>query len=106
MSFFILPDGANLGHYRNACIDAPTAQIHVEMDREKRKALCSEAQKILAEDLPYLPMWLSDVVSVHRQFTPSGSREGSDDLPLSPTADFDFLTTLHSDRQSSAHPDE
>ncbi len=100
------PDGANRGHYRNARIDALTAQIHVEMDREKRKALCSEAQKILAEDLPYLPMWFSDVVSVHRRFTPSGSREGSGDLPLSPTADFDFLTTLHSDRQSSAHPNE
>ncbi len=88
------PDGANRGHYRNARIDALTAQIHVEMDREKRKALCSEAQKILAEDLPYLPMWFSDVVSVHRRFTPSGSREGSGDFPLSPTGDFDFLRML------------
>jgi len=92
------PDGANRGHYRNARIDALTAQIHVEMDREKRKALCSEAQKILAEDLPYLPMWFSDVVSVHRRLL--------GDLPLSPTADFDFLTTLHSDQQSSTHPNE
>jgi len=56
------------------------------MDREKRKALCSEAQKILADDLPYLPMWFTDVVSVHRRTL--------GDLPLSPTADFDFLATL------------
>ncbi len=58
------------------------------MDREKRKALCSEAQKIIADDLPYLPMWFTDVVSVHR-------RELGD-LQLSPTGDYDFLATLNS----------
>ena len=42
------PDGANRGHYRNPRIDALTDQIRVEMNQEKRKALCSEAQKILA----------------------------------------------------------
>jgi peptide/nickel transport system substrate-binding protein len=80
------PDGANRGHYRDPRIDALTDQIRTEMDREKRKALCSEAQKILADDLPYLPMWFTDVVSVHRRTL--------GDLPLSPTADFDFLATL------------
>jgi peptide/nickel transport system substrate-binding protein len=78
------PDGANRGHYRNARIDALTDQIHVEMDQEKRKALCSEVQKILAEDLPYVPLWFSDVVSVHRR--------SLGDLNLSPTGDFDFLS--------------
>jgi peptide/nickel transport system substrate-binding protein len=80
------PDGANRGHYRNPRIDALTDQIRTEMDREKRKAFCSEAQKILAGDLPYLPMWFTDVVSVHRRTL--------GDPPLSPTADFDFLSTL------------
>jgi peptide/nickel transport system substrate-binding protein len=80
------PDGANRGHYRNPRIDALTDQIRTEMDREKRKALCSETQKILADDLPYLPLWFTDVVSVHRR--------SLGDLPLSPTADFDFLATL------------
>ena len=56
------------------------------MGREKRKALCSQAQKILADDLPYLPLWFTDVVSIHRRTL--------SDLPLSPTADFDFLTNL------------
>jgi peptide/nickel transport system substrate-binding protein len=81
------PNGANRGHYRNARIDALTDQIRVEMDREKRKALCSETQKVLADDLPYLPLWFSDVVSVHRR--------ALGDFTLSPTADYDFLTTLH-----------
>ncbi len=85
------PDGANRGHYRNPRIDALTDQIRVEMDQEKRKALCSEVQKILADDLPYIPMWFTDVVSVHR-------RELGD-LQLSPTGDYDFLTTLRPSTQ-------
>jgi ABC-type transport system substrate-binding protein len=80
------PDGANRGHYRNPRIDALTDQIRVEMDQEKRKLLCSEVQKILAEDLPYLPLWFTDAVSVHRRTL--------GELPLAPTGDFDFLATL------------
>ncbi|HMH78704.1 MAG TPA: ABC transporter substrate-binding protein [Candidatus Acidoferrum sp.] len=81
------PDGANRGHYSNPRMDALTDQIRVEMDQEKRRALCSKVQKILADDLPYIPMWFTDVVSVHR-------RELGD-LQLSPTGDYDFLTTLN-----------
>jgi ABC-type transport system substrate-binding protein len=81
------PDGANRGHYRNPRMDALTDQIRTEMDQEKRKALCSEAQKILADDLPYLPLWFTDAISVHRK--------SLGDLPLSPTGDFDFLNSLH-----------
>jgi peptide/nickel transport system substrate-binding protein len=81
------PDGANRGHYRNPRIDALTNQIRVEMNQEKRKALCSEVQKILAEDLPYLPMWFNDVVSVHRRSL------GTLDLPS--TGNYNFLATLH-----------
>jgi peptide/nickel transport system substrate-binding protein len=80
------PDGANRGHYRNPRIDALTDQIRTEMDQEKRKQLCSEVQKILADDLPYLPLWFTDAISVHRK--------ALGDIPLSPTGDFDFLTTI------------
>lgn len=80
------PDGANRGHYRNPRIDALTDQIRVEMNQEKRKALCSEVQKILAEDLPYLPPWFNDVVSVHRRALGS--------LDLSSSGDYNFLATL------------
>jgi ABC-type transport system substrate-binding protein len=48
-------------------MDPLTDEIRVEMDRERPKALCSEAQKIAAEDLQYLPMWFGDAVSVHRK---------------------------------------
>jgi peptide/nickel transport system substrate-binding protein len=90
------PDGANRGHYRNPRIDLLTDQIRAEMDREKRKALCSEVQRILADDLPYLPLWFTDVVSVHR-------RELGD-LPLSPTGDYDFLNTLKPSASSTPAP--
>lgn len=80
------PDGANRGHYRNPRMDTLTDQIHAEMNREKRKALCSEAQKILAEDLPYIPLWFTDVVSVHRRALGV--------LDLSPAGDYDFLAKL------------
>jgi peptide/nickel transport system substrate-binding protein len=84
------PDGANRGHYRNPRVDALVDQIRTETDREKRKDLCSEVQKILADDLPYLPRWFTDVVSVHRS--------SLGDLPLSPTGDFDFLAAIPSVR--------
>jgi ABC-type transport system substrate-binding protein len=57
------------------------------MNQEKRKALCSEVQKNLAEDLPYLPLWFNNVVSVHRRSLGV--------LDLSSTADYNFLRTLH-----------
>jgi len=88
------PDGANRGHYRNARMDALTDQIRVEMDREKRKALCSEAQKILANDLPYLPMWFGDAVSVHRK--------DLGNLPLSPSGDLDFLAKVTTQSRSQS----
>jgi len=77
------PVGKNRGHYRNARVDELTLQIRAEMDREKRKALCSELQRIVAEELPYVPLWYVDVVSVHQ-------REMGN-LALTPTGDYDFL---------------
>jgi peptide/nickel transport system substrate-binding protein len=81
------PDGANRGHYRNPRIDVLTDQIRTEMDQAKRKILCSEAQKLLADDLPYLPLWFTDATSVHRNTLGQ--------FDLSPTGDFDFLATLN-----------
>lgn len=93
------PDGANRGHYRNPRIDALTDQIRTEMDQEKRKILCSEVQKILADDLPYLPLWFTDAISVHRK--------SLGDISLSPTGDFDFLTALPADSgRPSVQPQE
>jgi peptide/nickel transport system substrate-binding protein len=82
----IPPDGANRARYRNAEVDKLTAEIQVEMDQEKRKALCGEVQKIVARDLPVFPLWFVDVVSVHRR--------DLGELNISSAGDFDFLATL------------
>jgi len=76
------PEGANRGHFRNARVDELTALIQTESDREKRRALCAEVQQIVAEELPYLPLWYVDVVSVHRRDLA---------VELTPTGDYDFL---------------
>ncbi len=62
----IPPNGSNRGRYRNPKVDELTDAIRVEMNQPKRKALTSEVQKIVAEDLPYIPLWHADVVSVHQ----------------------------------------
>ncbi len=79
----IPPNGANRGHYRNRRVDELILAIRAELDREKRKELCSELQKIVAEDSPYVPLWYVDVVSVHRRESVA--------VQLTPTGDFDFL---------------
>ena len=81
----IPPDGPNRGHYGNPKVDELTEKIRVEMDREKRKELCSEVQKIIAEDLPYIPLWYSDVVSV--------DRKELGEINLTPMGDYDFLVS-------------
>jgi peptide/nickel transport system substrate-binding protein len=77
------PDGANRGHYRNARVDELTSAIATEMDREKRKQLSSEVQKIVAEDVPYISLWYVDVVSVHQK------QLGQ--IGLTPTGEYTFL---------------
>ena len=77
------PEGANRGHYRNAQLDALLDRARVEMDREKRKAILSEVQKIVAEDEPYINLWYPDNVCVHR------ARLTGVEIP--PGGDYEFL---------------
>ena len=80
------PMGGNRGHYRNAPLDALLDQARVESDQEKRRAIFSQIQKIVAEDAPYISLWFMDNVSVHRKRI--------SDVQLSPTGDYDFLRSI------------
>jgi len=80
------PMGGNRGHYRNPQVDALLDQARVESDREKRRELFSKVQKIIAEDLPYVSLWFMDNVSVHRKRI--------SDVQISPTGDYDFLSSI------------
>ncbi len=77
------PDGANRGRYRNAALDTLLDQAHGEMDREKRKAILAEIQKIVAEDEPYINLWYLDNECVHR--------ERLTRITLPPGGDYEFL---------------
>lgn len=79
------PLGANRGHYRNSTLDSLIEQEKAEMDRDKRKAILSRIQKIVAEDEPYINLWYVDNVCVHRTRV-TGIR-------LAPTGEYDFLDT-------------
>lgn len=79
----IPPDGANRGHYRNPRVDELLDRARVEFDREKRRQLYSEVQRVVAVDLPYLNLWYHDNVSVHRRRITH--------VKLTPAGDYDFL---------------
>jgi peptide/nickel transport system substrate-binding protein len=50
------PDGANRGRYKNAQLDA-LLEAGVTAEGKERGRIYSEAQKIIARDLPYVPLW-------------------------------------------------
>jgi len=77
------PDGANRGHYRNPALDALINRQRAEMDRQKRKAILSEIQKIVAEDEPYINLWYVDNVCVHD--------ERISNIEIPPGGDYGFL---------------
>jgi ABC-type transport system substrate-binding protein len=79
------PLGANRGHYRNPELDALIQQEKVEMDRDKRKAIVSQIQKIVAEDEPYIDLWYVDNVCVHRTRVTG--------ITVAPTGEYNFLDT-------------
>ncbi len=82
----IPPAGANRGRYRNPQLDALVDRARVEPDREKRLALYSQVQQIIATDLPYLPLWFQDNISVHRSRI--------DHVSLGPGGDYDFVAGI------------
>jgi peptide/nickel transport system substrate-binding protein len=81
------PMGGNRGHYRNAPLDELLDRARLETDHGKRRALFSQIQKIVAQDIPYISLWFMDNVSVHRKRI-----EG---VQLSPTGDYDFLRSIN-----------
>ncbi len=79
------PNGANRGHYRNPVVDALLAEQGEEINVEKRRAILSQIQKLIAEDEPYIDLWYYDNVCVHR--------DRVDGIAIAPGGDFDFLET-------------
>lgn len=61
--------GANRGGYVNERVDELLDKGRTEMDRQRRKEIYSEVQKILADELPYVSLWHPDNVAILRAGT-------------------------------------
>jgi peptide/nickel transport system substrate-binding protein len=87
------PVGLNRVHYVNRDVDRLIEMAASMSDEQERRALYARAQRIIAEDAPYIPLWYRTNIAV---FQPD--LEG---VTLSPVADFTFLKNVR--RRSVAH---
>ncbi len=62
------PKGGNRGRYTNARVDALIAAASGETDTTRRRAMYVEIQRLVAEDLPVIPLWYpnNEVVAARR----------------------------------------
>src|SRR6185503_847242 len=60
------PAGDNRGHYHNAELDRLLDQGRATTDAAGRKLIYRRAQEIIADDLPYVPLWWWKNVVVKR----------------------------------------
>jgi len=81
------PAGLNRVFYTNAEVDRLIDEAALPGSDEARRALYSRAQQLIAEDVPYIPLWYKTNVAVC-QADIAGVR-------LSPTADFAFLKDVY-----------
>ena len=80
------PTGFNRGYYENPEVDRLIdAAMAAESDDERRQ-LYGEAQRVVAEDAPYISLWYKTNVAV--------SRTNIEGVTLTPSADFGFLRNV------------
>jgi peptide/nickel transport system substrate-binding protein len=60
-------EGANRWRLRSAALDRALESGRAQVDREARKAAYRDVQRILAHELPVIPLWHEDVVAVETQ---------------------------------------
>src|SRR5215204_1318244 len=51
------PAGFNRGYYRNAAVDQLLDRAGAALDEQDRKALYAKAQRVIAEEAVYIPIW-------------------------------------------------
>jgi peptide/nickel transport system substrate-binding protein len=81
------PAGLNRGQYGNPEVDRLLeAGLH-RPSQEERYPLYAAAQRLIADDLPYISLWYKKNVAVLRR--------GLAGFTLSPTGDFYYLKDVH-----------
>jgi len=61
------PHGANRGRFRSPQADRLIEQAETSQDREARTRYYQQLQALLADSLPYVPLWYEDHVFIARQ---------------------------------------
>lgn len=61
------PDGANRGRYRNDQVDRLIEEAESAADEAVRVAAYRELQRVVNDELPYVPLWYEDHVFVARE---------------------------------------
>jgi peptide/nickel transport system substrate-binding protein len=58
------PDGSNRWRYKNEEVDRLVEAGRTELDPAKRKLIYADAQRIIADELPIIPLWHEDNVAL------------------------------------------
>ncbi len=77
------PEGFNRGHYQNAQVDRLLDLATTSLEDTARKHYYGEAQKLIAADAPYIPIWSKTNVIV--------AQKGLVGLHINPVGDFSAL---------------
>jgi len=77
------PEGFNRGHYQNAMVDRLLDLATTAIDEETQKRYYSDAQRLIAADAPYIPIWNKTNVIV--------AQKGLSGLHMNPVSDFSAL---------------
>ena len=77
------PSGFNRGYYENPEVDSLIDRAMAATTDADRKRLYGEAQRLIAEDAPYISLWYKTNVAV--------SRKEVEGVKLTPSAEFTFL---------------
>ena len=77
------PNGFNRGYYENPEVDRLIDAAQAATTDDDRRRLYGDAQRLVAEDAPYISLWYKTNVAV--------SRTQIEGVKLTPSADFTFL---------------
>jgi peptide/nickel transport system substrate-binding protein len=73
--------GQNYGNFRNPAFDDLIDCLEVEPDREKRRAMWHDLQRLYAEDVPDLPLYFRSQAFIFPKWLkgirPTGHQDGS-----------------------------
>lgn len=61
------PNGLNRWRYSNPTVDGLVEKGRHEMDEGKRKVIYDEVQRILLDELPYIPLWYEKNVVIYKK---------------------------------------